>query len=169
MCLHNIWIVPRCCKTFHDRYLVSWNTRKKSFNTWHSYSYSFKKRILKMCKKLKSQDGFLKADQNMAKKNAASLDKLASSSELSWDFTFLHTFAKVWKINPGVKRHPKVIGASNATWRYWGVKFHPGLLTWKWHHGVIGESKATQGSKGRHQGSWGLNGASNIMGQGMKV
>ena len=36
-----------------------------------------------MCKKLKSQDGFLKADQNMAKKNAASLDKLASSSELS--------------------------------------------------------------------------------------
>ena len=47
-----------------------------------------------MSKKLKSQDGFLKADQNMAKKSAASLDELAGSSKTHHERSIFQTF---WK------------------------------------------------------------------------
>ena len=64
---------------------------------------------------------------------------------------------KFWKIVPGVKCHPGVIWASNATRGYWGVKCHPGVsgrqmpprIYWgvKGHPEVIGASKA-RGVKG---------------------
>ena len=66
----------------------------------------------------------------------------------------------------------EIIGASNATRGYWGVKCHLGVLGrqmplggigasnatrgyWgvKGHIGIIGESKAIRASKGRRQGS----------------
>ena len=54
---------------------------------------------------------------------------------------------KIWKIVPGVKCHPGVFRASNATRGYWGVKCHPGYWGVKCHTEFTGASKA-RGVKG---------------------
>ena len=108
-----------------------------------------------MCKKLKSQDGFLKSRPKHGKKSAASLDELAGSSkshhEISLSCILLLKILKKCsgrqmpsQSNWGIKCHPGVIDLKVAPWGYRSVKGHSG---------VIGESKAAQASKGRHQGS----------------
>ena len=55
-------------KPFRGRFLVSWSTRKILCNIRQKFSFTFDARISKVCKKLNTQNGFVRADQNRAKK-----------------------------------------------------------------------------------------------------
>ena len=64
---------------------------------------------------------------------------------------------KIWKIVPGVKCHPGVIGASNATWGYWGVKCHLKVMGRQMPPHGIGASNTTWGC-------WGVKGHPKVIG-----